>query len=236
VAIHRRTVRGPVVERAPAEDPAVVVPPEEITPSPQEAAAPPREELAPAPEEILAPALSPPPPQRRREARSPMAPPPLGEQDLLRTALARLRIERDPAGSLDALDEQAERFPGGALAPEALALRAEALVQLGLRREALRVLDDPLLAVMPGAEARRALHGELLAALGRWREARRDFDRVIAAGSDQHALERALWGRAAAHEQLGDPVGERADLRQYMRRFPRGRFSARAAAALEQMP
>jgi TolA-binding protein len=238
-----RAVREPTEEPPPPEASPVDVPAPEASP-PQVPPPEPTRLTLPDLTPIEAPRAA--TPRRRPEAPAPeTAPPPTtlvpppaapSEQALLRAAVARLRVEQDPAGALEALDEHAAAYPHGAMAPEALALRAEALVQLGLRREALRVLDDPALASMPGADARRALHGELLAGLGRWRQARSDFDRVIATGGDDGAVERALWGRAAARERLGDSAGARADLSECLRRFPRGQFATRAAKALEGLP
>jgi TolA-binding protein len=167
------------------------------------------------------------------------------EHSLLTTAVRRLRKAHDPASALAALDAYRTRFPGGVLAPEAAMLRAEALLQIGRKGDALAELDRLSLAQMPNSDEPHVLRGELRAAVGRWREALADFDVVlrghagesaeIGAPTDAKAhgrLERALWGRALARSRLGDDAGARADLRECLRRFPGGRFASEAARLL----
>ena len=173
------------------------------------------------------------------------SPPPPDEHFLLTTAVRRLRTAHDPASALAALDNYRVRFPSGALAPEASMLRAEALLQIGRKRDALAELDGLSLVQMPNSDEPHVLRGELRAAVGRWREALADFDVVlrgragesadIGAPTDAKAqgrLERALWGRALARSRLGDDAGARADLRDCLRLFPRGRFAPEAARLL----
>ena len=174
------------------------------------------------------------------------ASPPLpDEHSLLTTAVRRLRTAHDPASALAALDDYRARFPGGVLAPEAGMLRAEALLQIGRKGDALAELDRLSLAQMPNSAEPHVLRGELRAAVGRWREALADFDVVlrghagarayIGAPTDAKAqgrLERALWGRALARSRLGDDAGARADLQECLRRFPGGRFASEATRLL----
>ena len=173
-----------------------------------------------------------------------VAPPP-DEQALLKTALQRLRTAHDPVSALAALDEHRMRFPSGGLAPEAAMLRAEALLQIGRKGEALAELDRLSLGQMPNSDERYVVRGELRAAVGRWREALGDFDVVlrghagekpdIGAAVDMRLrdrFERALWGRALARSRLGDDAGARADLQECLRRFPRGRFASEATRLL----
>ncbi len=173
------------------------------------------------------------------------SPPPPDEHFLLTTAVRRLRTAHDPASALAALDDYRARFPGGVLAPEAAMLRAEALLQIGRKGDALAELDGLSLAQMPNSDEPHVLRGELRAAVGRWREALADFDVVLrghaGAGADigtppdakaHGRLERALWGRALARSRLGDDAGARADLRECLRLFPRGRFAPEAARLL----
>jgi tetratricopeptide (TPR) repeat protein len=163
----------------------------------------------------------------------------------LATAVRRLRTAHDPASALAALDDYRARFPGGVLAPEAGMLRAEALLQMGRKGEALAELDGLSLAQMPNSDEPHILRGELRAAVGRWREALADFDVVLRGHAEASAnigtptdakvhrrLERALWGRALARSRLGDDVGARADLRECLRLFPGGRFAPEAARLL----
>jgi hypothetical protein len=98
---------------------------------------------------------------------------------------------------------------------------------------------------MPNSDERYVLRGELRAAVGRWREALGDFDVVLRGHAEEEAeigaatdlklhdrLERALWGRALARSRLGNDAGARADLRECLRRFPRGRFASEATRLL----
>ena len=173
-----------------------------------------------------------------------VAPPP-NEHALLTAALRRLRTEHDPVSALAALDDYRLRFPSGGLAPEAAMLRAEAFLQIGRKGDALYELDRLSLAQMPNSDERYVLRGELRAAIGRWREALEDFDVVLRGHAEEEAeigaatdlklhdrLERALWGRALARSRLGNDAGARADLRECLRRFPRGRFASEATRLL----
>ena len=81
--------------------------------------------------------------------------------------------------ALAALDDYRVRFPNGGLAPEAAMLRAEALLQIGRKGDALAELDRLSLGEMPNSDERYLLRGELRAAAGRWREALGDFDVVL---------------------------------------------------------
>jgi hypothetical protein len=176
--------------------------------------------------------------------KAPAAAPP-DEQALLTRALHGLRIARSPESALAALDEHAARFPAGALTPEAARLRIEALLLLGRKDAALAELDRQSSDVLPGNDERRVLRGELRARAGRWRAALADFDAIVRGFSgvevgggkaaDPKAgdcLERALWGRASARSHLGDETGARADLQDYLHRYPRGRFAAEAMRLL----
>jgi hypothetical protein len=157
---------------------------------------------------------------------------------LLARALQRLRIARDPSGALALLDQHAVRFPAGALAPEAARLRTEALLLTGRKDVVLAELDRQ--STLPDSDERRVLRGELRATAGRWRAALADFDvvvRSLRAGAAafpeaRECFERALWGRASARSHLADEVGARADLLDYLARFPSGRFAAEATRLL----
>jgi tetratricopeptide (TPR) repeat protein len=159
---------------------------------------------------------------------------------LLGDALRSLRKQRDPQAALALLDEHARRFPDTVLTPEVAMLRAEALLGLGRNVEALSQLDRLTLASMPNQGERFVLRGELRAAAGRWSEALDDFDKALASalalGLDSRAREvkeRALWGRGSARSHVGDVAGSRADLAEYLRTFPEGRFARRAAQWME---
>jgi hypothetical protein len=150
---------------------------------------------------------------------------------------------------LAVLDEYVNQFPGGSLLPEATRLRTEALLALGQKRAALAELNQASASGAAGSEESHLVRGELRAAAGRWREALQDFEVVVhgrlayeaASGISTSAklrerFERALWDRASARSHLGDDAGARADLRECWRRFPDGRFAARVAQLLGELP
>jgi tetratricopeptide (TPR) repeat protein len=157
-----------------------------------------------------------------------------------------LRTSHEPQAALAALDEHRHRFPSGELAPEANRLRAEALLLLGRKATLLEELDRSLLGETASDEW-VVLRGELRAAAGRWQAALADFDAVVrthpinsgsgAETNDWRArahIERALWGRASARSHVGDDAGARADLREYLRRFPDGRFADQTSRLLDK--
>jgi hypothetical protein len=181
------------------------------------------------------PALLAAPPFHKPAEAATATPAPADEQALLGKALQRLRIARDPVGALALLDQHTARFPSGTLAPEAARLRTEALMLVGRKDVVLADLDNQA-DTLAGSDERRLLRGELRATAGRWRLALADFDAVVhslAQGTaddvkTRERFERALWGRASARSQLADQAGARADLHDYLRRFPNGRFAAEA--------
>jgi len=175
---------------------------------------------------------------------APGAPSPIAvEQSLLGQAMRMLRDGHDARKALALLAQHAERFPKGALASEATMLRIEALLALGLRDQALSVLDRTPLASLPNRQEQLVVRGELRAANGRWRESKQDFDEALGERSlpaasvrIRNIQVRALWGRAAARSRLGDQDGARADLDLYLRHFPGGRFAGPAASLLQGTP
>lgn len=156
----------------------------------------------------------------------------LKESELLGKAMARLRQAHDPSGALTLLDSYHGQFPHGVLQPEADLLRVTALLNLGKRRDALAVLDPrPLADDTPRGMELRVMRGELRAEAGRCPAAIADFDAAI--GQVQGTLlERGLYGRSRCRAQGGDAAGARADLADYLRRFPAGRFSTEARKTL----
>jgi hypothetical protein len=183
---------------------------------------------------------APPPPRRLPEPPPAAAAAPVDEQALLAKALQRLRLARDPGGALMLLDQHAAKFPSGMLGPEAARLRTEALLLTGQKDVALAELDRQPGEALPGSDERRVLRGELRATAGRWRAALADFDAVVRgfpAGNSadlkaRECFERALWGRATARSHLADQAGARADLADYLRRFPGGHYAAEATRLL----
>jgi hypothetical protein len=245
-AVEASTVPEPPVEVATASE--VVAAP----PVPAPSAPSPRSNLKPVPIRLAArqPALEAEPPQPAPPVTPVSAPTPApqpGETALISAALGKLRTSHEPAAALAVLDEYRARFPGGVLEPEAARLRTEALLLLGRKATVLDELDRAL----PGdvsAGDERVVRGELRAAAGRWQAALADFDAVVRAHpnggpggaevSDRRVrdrLERALWGRASSHSHLGDDDAVCADLGEYFRRFPHGRFAAQAKQLLDKV-
>lgn len=152
------------------------------------------------------------------------------EQDLLSAGLHLLRAEKDPELALKSLDGYEQSFPFGALGAECKAIRAEALVLLGRKREAISVLSTLLSQRVPGSDERRVLRAELYVGSGQYAAAIVDLDRALMPGvtADPGAFERALWARAVAYEHLGNKIAAQRDLDEYLRQFPQGRFAASA--------
>jgi hypothetical protein len=170
--------------------------------------------------------LEPPPPAVATfEAPAPSAL--ASETALLGVALARLRQQRDAAGALAALDDYDARVPRGTLRREADGARVDALLMLGRDADALAVLRG--LALQPrGRDLElRVVRGELAAASD-CRSAVRDFERALAHDAPPALAERALHGRATCLARLGDDAAALRDQREYLRRFPEGRFAAEA--------
>jgi hypothetical protein len=160
----------------------------------------------------------------------------VAESRLLADALTLLRQRREPARALRALDAYERRFPAGALAPEASAARIDALLELGRRGQALERLDAlalDRLPPLPRAAELRVLRGELRAGGGSLAGAVSDFTAALGmTGAPSSVIERALYGRGSSRARLGDTAGARADLQDYLRRFPRGHFAGPAGRAL----
>ncbi len=156
----------------------------------------------------------------------------LHESRLLSEALVELRRDKAPRLALTMLDQYSDRFPNGSLALEAMRARAEALIALGRRVEALRVLDD----LSPAALGRSMLlvRGELRAELNRCSDALGDLSSALSQNPHDGVDERALFGRAVCRGRAGDPAGERSDLSLYALRFPQGRFQVQVARALQK--
>ena len=158
----------------------------------------------------------------------------LTEERLMAIAVRALRSEKDVGSALVALDEYRRLFPRGRFSAEAGILRVDALTEANRRDEALSALDGLDLWRMPRGCERHVQRGELRARVGRWREARSDFDWVLAHASQQDGdlVERSLWGRARAWQQEGQHEQARKDASTYLHRFARGRFAAEAGLLL----
>jgi tetratricopeptide (TPR) repeat protein len=161
--------------------------------------------------------------------------PAIGEATLLARALGRLRRDHDPLWALNDLDEHKRRFPRGELRREAALARAEALLAMDRKAEALVVLDAMALGGGPTARSVALARAELRAEDGRRMEAIGDFDRVITGAADDALADRALFGRGLCHLRGGDLDGARADLRAHWERFPTSARRAEVGKLIERL-
>jgi hypothetical protein len=157
------------------------------------------------------------------------------EAKLLRQAIERLHRHGDPAGALTALDEQRARFPAGDLREDADLVRLDALLALDRRAEALALLEGKPLDAGPRVDDLRVTRAELRAA-GDCARALPDLDRALTRALPAPLIERALRARALCHVRRGDRPAAERDLRDYLTRFPDGRFAREARAHLGRQP
>jgi hypothetical protein len=145
------------------------------------------------------------------------------EARLLGRALQSLHHDHDPRAALAALDDHAARFPSSVFGPEADITRVDALLALDRRQSALVVLDRLQIPDTTRGRELVVVRAELRVGAKRYAEAIADFTRTLAGGD---ALsERALHGRIACYLATGKEALARADLRDYLTRFPSGRFA-----------
>jgi hypothetical protein len=112
---------------------------------------------------------------------------------------------------------------------EALALRAARDP-----RGAITVLDRYAAQYPRGSYAAEVvvLRGELAADAGDCTAASANFSRALAAPGSPGLEERALYGRAACRQRIGDRTGASVDFQRYLERFPAGRWAQHARNAL----
>jgi hypothetical protein len=136
----------------------------------------------------------------------------------LSEAIRALRVEHSPGSALLLLDRQATLLGKSAFAHEALLLRVEAMLALGLKREVLSLLDSAALTDVAASRSLLVTRGELRASANRCADGLADFDRVLS--RSMQADKQALFGRALCRKKLGDGAGARADVERYRREFP----------------
>src|SRR6185503_6520496 len=105
----------------------------------------------------------------------------------------------------------------------------------GRRAEALDRLSKLPLGRVGRRTELQLLRAELQAELD-CSKALADFDAVLGAAASAPFAERALYGRATCRFRLGDAVGGRRVLVQYLARYPQGRFAAQVRARVAELP
>jgi Flp pilus assembly protein TadD len=157
---------------------------------------------------------------------------PRRESRALGIAIKKLRQDHDPRGAMAALDRYSRGFPNGRLAAEGGLVRVEALLALGERGAALRLLDDLPIDESPRARQLLVLRGELRATADRCSDALRDLGRGLSLVPHDAVDERALFARASCLDRLHRPAEARRDLESYRIHFPTGAHAAEVAARL----
>jgi hypothetical protein len=219
--------RSPVARREAHRAPRAPVAPEAPAPAPAPAVS---AVAAPEPLPATRPAAS------AHRSRAVEGPPPPSEAAALADAFHELRARGDATAALRALDEYERRFPSGALASEASIARAEALLALDRRREALPLLDGLEASGATPTRDVRITRGELRAEAGRCPDAVRDFDAVLVVGAGDAAGGRALYGRASCRLRAGDVGLARQDARRYLDLHADGPFAAAARRLADGAP
>ena len=158
------------------------------------------------------------------------------ESRLLARALAKLRVEGAAEQALAILDEHRAEFgPGGALAPEAYAIRIEALLRLGRHSQALVLLDAQTPNTSGVGREMLVARAELRADRGRRASALHDFDLVLRPDAPADSVtERALYGRAVCRGKMGNWEEARKDFERYLATFPDGKFANKARTAVNR--
>ncbi len=115
----------------------------------------------------------------------------------LADALARWRRDGNGEAALALLAAHERRFRNGTFSVECRVARAEILLALKRRDQALVVLDSLSLAGLPRAREIETIRGELRARDGRCQDARADLARVLAGGGDDDLGRRATRALAS---------------------------------------
>jgi hypothetical protein len=139
--------------------------------------------------------------EHSRPAESPPLPPPEGalsvEARSLADALSRWRRDGKAEEALALLGAHDRRFPHRALWVESRVARAEILLALARREQALSVLDSLTLKNLPRARELQTLRGELRAVAGRCQDARTDLSPVLSITANDDLSRRAARALAA---------------------------------------
>jgi tetratricopeptide (TPR) repeat protein len=155
---------------------------------------------------------------------------------MLADVFRELRSRGDASAALRALDDYDRQFPAGGLQSEARVARAEALLALDRRRDALPLLEGLEQAGFAPTRDLRVARGELLAEAGQCERAIGDFDAVVAVGDGDAVGGRALYARASCRLRAGAVELAREDLRRYLVTHPDGPSAAGARRALGVSP
>lgn len=120
-----------------------------------------------------------------------------GEARSLAEALSRWRRGGDAEAALGLLGVHDRRYPHGSFAVESKVARAEILLAIGRRDEALTVLDSLSLTGLPRGRELRLIRGELRVRAGRCRDGRADLSDVLAGTTGDELARRASLALAA---------------------------------------
>ncbi len=149
-----------------------------------------------------------------------------------RFAQGRLLLDRlgDPRGAVSAFDAYLAEAPGGALAGEALLGKARATWALGDHAGVERAVRAYLDAHGSGPRAAEAalLLGDTFRARSAWRSAVDAYRTALSKGARGRIAEDAWYGVIESLGRAGDRAAAATAARDYLSRFPDGRWAERA--------